>query len=268
MRSNRILWTAAVLLTLGSAVWQRLSGPTHPTGGSVTLGNTQVEYRFTRSHSTASAQPVRVDNAGPDVEGEVRWRRYPTDDPWQTLVMAREGDALQALLPPQVAAGKLEYQVRLRRGAVEAVVPARTVVTRFKDDVSPSVLIAHVAFMFAAMLFSAHAGFGALAGSQACRSAAIALGLWIVGGLVLGPVVQKQAFGAYWTGIPFGTDLTDNKTLIAAVAWAWAAWRCRAPGGGRGAILAATLVTFGVFAIPHSTFGSEVNWADGAAAPQ
>lgn len=263
MRNNRILWTAAVVLTLVSAVWQRLSGPTHPTRGSVALGDSRVDYRFTRSHSTASAQPVRLENVGPDVEGEVRWRRYPTSDPWQTLVMTREGSALQALLPPQVAAGKLEYQVRLRRGQAEAFVPGRTVVTRFKDDVSTAVLITHVALMFAAMLFSAHAGLGALAGSPgACRSAAIAVGLWIVGGLVLGPVVQKQAFGAYWTGIPFGTDLTDNKTLIAVLAWAWAAWRCRAPGGGRAAILLAVLVTFGVFAIPHSAFGSEVDWAE------
>jgi hypothetical protein len=260
MRSNRAIWTAAIVLTLVSAVWQRLSGPTHPTRGTVVLGDTEVGYRFTRSHSTTSPQPVRVERAGPDVEGEVRWRRYPTSDPWQTLAMTREGGALQAFLPAQVAAGKLEYQVRLRRGGAETVVPTRTVVTRFKDEVSTTVLITHVACMFAAMMFSAHAGFAALAGKVAVRSTAIALALWTFGGLVLGPIVQKQAFGEYWTGIPFGTDLTDNKTLIAVLAWAWAAWRCRRPGAGRGAVMAATLVTFGVFAIPHSAYGSEVDW--------
>jgi hypothetical protein len=37
--------------------------------------------------------------------------------------------------------------------------------------------------------------------------------------MILGPVVQKFAFGEYWTGFPFGTDLTDNKTLIAFIGW-------------------------------------------------
>ncbi len=46
-----------------------------------------------------------------------------------------------------------------------------------------------------------------------------ALGLMTVGGLILGPVVQKHAFGAFWTGIPFGYDLTDNKTLLMWMVW-------------------------------------------------
>ena len=39
------------------------------------------------------------------------------------------------------------------------------------------------------------------------------------GGFVLGPLVQKAAFAAYWTGIPWGWDLTDDKTLFAALFW-------------------------------------------------
>jgi len=44
-----------------------------------------------------------------------------------------------------------------------------------------------------------------------------------VGGLILGPVVQKYAFGAFWAGWPFGHDLTDNKTLFVFIFWviAW-----------------------------------------------
>ncbi len=37
--------------------------------------------------------------------------------------------------------------------------------------------------------------------------------------MILGPIVQKYAFGELWTGIPFGWDLTDNKTLIAFLFW-------------------------------------------------
>ena len=39
--------------------------------------------------------------------------------------------------------------------------------------------------------------------------------LLAVGGFILGPLVQNYAFGELWTGVPFGWDLTDNKTLIA-----------------------------------------------------
>jgi hypothetical protein len=40
--------------------------------------------------------------------------------------------------------------------------------------------------------------------------------------MILGPVVQYYAFGEFWTGVPFGWDLTDNKTLVAVIFWALA----------------------------------------------
>ena len=87
------------------------------------------------------------------------------------------------------------------------------------------------------------------------------LGMLALGGLVLGPLVQKAAFGAYWTGWPFGHDLTDNKMAVAVLAWAIAALGMRAGRSGRVAILAAFAVTLVVFAIPHSTWGSELDWS-------
>jgi hypothetical protein len=77
---------------------------------------------------------------------------------------------------------------------------------------------------------------------------------------VLGPIVQKLAFGAYWTGIPWGYDLTDNKMLIAGVAWILAAVQLRGGRQARVAVVVATIVTMVVFAIPHSVWGSEAKW--------
>jgi hypothetical protein len=257
---SRTLWIAAVLLMLASAAWQRLSGPTQPVSGAVRLGDSEIRYRLARSHETASNQPVGVE-AAEGVQGEVRWRRHPTRDPWRAAALTRRGDRLEAWLPAQPAAGKLEYQVHLWHAGQQIVVPARPVVTRFKHRVNLALLVTHIAAMFASLLLSARAGLGALAGERACRLAAIALLLWVLGGCVLGPAVQKQAFDAWWTGIPFGHDLTDNKTLVAVVAWGWAVWRCRRPHGGRAAIVIATALTFVVFAIPHSTWGSEIDWS-------
>ena len=52
------------------------------------------------------------------------------------------------------------------------------------------------------------------------------------GGLILGPIVQKYAFGAYWTGWPLGNDLTDTKTMGAMLFWLVPLWFGR---GGRNA---------------------------------
>jgi hypothetical protein len=261
MKNRRWLWVTAVVITLASAVYQRMSGPTYPVRGTVTLGGQQVSLRLTRTHPGAGDQPVVL--AVPDraVEGQVAWRRYPTNDPWQTMPLARTGDSLVSALPHQPVAGKLEYQVRLQRGAERAVFPERPAITRFRNDVPAAVLVPHVFAMFLAMLFSTAAGLSALGQwPQARREAKLCIALLMVGGFVLGPLMQWYGFGAWWTGVPFGWDLTDNKTLLAAIAWLLAAWQMRGGRPARAAIVAAALTTLVVFAIPHSVWGSEFKW--------
>jgi len=80
--------------------------------------------------------------------------------------------------------------------------------------------------------------------------------------MILGPLVQKFAFGAYWTGVPFGWDLTDNKTLIAMIFWLMASWRVLKGNAeqNRWWVVLAVVVMFIVFLIPHSMMGSELNY--------
>jgi hypothetical protein len=93
------------------------------------------------------------------------------------------------------------------------------------------------------------------------------MGLLVVGGLVLGPVVQKFAFDAYWTGWPLGTDMTDNKTLWAFLAWLPATVMALRGKRTRWAVVLGWLVMTGVFLIPHSVRGSQLDWnADPAVA--
>ncbi|MCK7537691.1 MAG: hypothetical protein MZV63_45435 [Marinilabiliales bacterium] len=66
-------------------------------------------------------------------------------------------------------------------------------------------------------------------------------------GMILGPVVQKYAFGDLWTGIPFGWDLTDNKTLIAVFAWILAVVMNRKKDRPAYTIAAAILSPAGLF---------------------
>ncbi len=68
-----------------------------------------------------------------------------------------------------------------------------------------------------------------------------------IGGLILGPLVQKYAFGAYWTGFPLGGDLTDSKTLFAVLVWL-AAFFLR--NKSRWWTVAATVLMVAVYLIP------------------
>ncbi len=260
MRRSTVLWILALLVTLVAAVYQERTGPTYPVRGKVTLGGQPFNLKLTRSWSEGD-QPVELTVNDASVIGRVRWRRYPTGEPWRVEPMTRTADVLRASLPHQPPAGKLEYQVELARNEERIIFPPRPAVTRFKGDVSPAILVPHILAMFLGMLFSTRAGLDALVNGPSRRSlTTIAFGLLLVGGFVLGPMVQKAAFGAYWTGIPWGYDLTDNKTLIAVAAWLVAAWRVYTRPNARWSLIAAAFVTLVVFVIPHSVWGSEIKW--------
>jgi hypothetical protein len=80
--------------------------------------------------------------------------------------------------------------------------------------------------------------------------------------MILGPLVQKFAFGELWTGVPFGWDLTDNKTLIALVFWILAVIMNRKKERPLYTVLAAVILLL-VYSIPHSMFGSELDYSTG-----
>jgi hypothetical protein len=267
MHRSRLLWAIAVALTLASAVYQRLTGPTYPVRGHVVLGGSEVNYRLARSQETVADQLVRVEVADLAVGGELHWRRYPSSDAIRVEPLARRGDGLEGRLPRQPPGGKLQYQLRLARPPELVVVPPAPVVTRFKDPVSAFVLVPHVLTMFLGLLWSTRSGLAALVGEPARLLTWSTLALLLVGGFVLGPWMQHQAFGVWWTGVPYGYDLTDNKTLLAIAAWILAAWRVKVAPPSRLAVGLAALVTVVVFAIPHSVWGTEIDW-DAAGSPR
>jgi hypothetical protein len=173
--------------------------------------------------------------------------------------MKNDNGTLKAEFPTEkdriyrIPAQKFEYHVILVKDNQKTELPSKPVVLRFKGDVPLFILLIHILVIFSAMLVSTRAGFEFLNNDPDYKKFAFwTLGIITLGGLVLGPVVQKFAFGEFWTGIPFGFDLTDNKTLIAWVAWLVAAIACfRSKNPGRW-ILGAALVTLIVFSIPHS----------------
>lgn len=154
------------------------------------------------------------------------------------------------------------FRISLSDGHSETVqLTSEPVIIRFKGSVPAFILVPHIFFMFFAMLLSNRGGLQALVrAGNLYKYALWTSGLLLVGGLILGPIVQKYAFDAFWTGWPFGHDLTDNKLVAAFIAWGLAVWRNKAGGKRPGWVLAASIILFLVYMIPHSVLGSELDF--------
>lgn len=257
------LWILAFLITVTAAVYQRLTGPTYPLRGKSLIDSTEISFRLPRSHEIGPDCAISVKVPNTDVQGYLLYKRYPTDDPWGKIPMFRQDDHLAGNLPQQPSSGKLAYRVFLSSPKEEISLPGKDpVIIRFKNPVPSSILIPHILIMFLAMLFSTRAGLEALDKKSNPRKLVLwTVGLLFVGGMILGPLVQKFAFGELWTGFPFGYDLTDNKTLITFIGWIAALIAGRKGKSARGWVLGASLLLLIVYLIPHSVLGSQLDYS-------
>lgn len=255
------LWILAFVLVAFAAVYQRMTGPTYPLRGSAIVSGNEISFRLLRSSDSAADAEVRVAVPDEKVTGSIELRRYKSRDAWTRTGLTRQGSDLVAQIPHQPPAGKVAYKIFLSSGSEEVALTAEPVILRFKGAVTSYVMYPHIILMFLAMLYSTRAGFEALLK----RPKTYRLAFWTVvtlalGGMILGPIVQKFAFGAYWTGWPFGQDLTDNKTVVSFVIWLVALWRLRKNPSAAGWAVIASLVLFLVYMIPHSVLGSELDY--------
>jgi len=257
-------WLLAIIITLSAAVYQRTTGPTYEKKIDFTYDGNPHKIELLRSHSSTKPAPIRINVSDDKITGKMFYKRYPSNDDFTEVDLVRVGDILEAALPNQSAAGKIEYYVTLGDVATaEELMHSGPVVIRFKGDVPATVLIPHIFFMFFGMLFANLTGLLALGKKEKYKYYGIVTLIFIaIGGMMLGPIVQKYAFGELWTGVPFGWDLTDNKTFVAFIFWILAVvgnWKKDRPYLS---ILAA-LITLIIFSIPHSAFGSELDYSTG-----
>ncbi len=259
-------WGIALLVTLFFALFQRATGPTYPVKGkNLEFGGALVSsYRLPRSCTTGGDDClVKVVSESP-VEVGLAWRRFGTDELFAGTEIAADGPLYSARLPDQPPAGKLEYYVTLRSGGESMTLGPERVVTRFKGAVPGRILIPHVLLMFLFMVFSVRIIITLFTKDLVVRHAVSwNTAFLVLGGFVFGPLTQYHAFGHYWTGWPLGGDLTDTKTLVMLFFWLaalWASFRARNP---RPWVVAAFVVTLLVYFIPHSMYGSQLDYATG-----
>lgn len=238
--------------------YQRMTGPSYPVKGSETINGTPVSYRFLRSSIAEQPLPVKISFKGNIDEAFLLSRVYKSGDDWLAQKMILSGNNFSADIKGMKSAAKIEYTVKVSvKGESRFLNDGKAIVARFRGDVPAVILIPHILLMFLAILFGARTGMEAIRKNGNYEWMVIAtLIIVVIGGLVLGPIMQRYAFGKLWTGFPLGYDLTDNKTLLSILFWI-AAFFLRKKS--KYWVVAAALLMIAVYLIPHSVLGSELD---------
>ncbi|MEA5005926.1 MAG: hypothetical protein VB022_05885 [Rikenellaceae bacterium] len=273
-----LYWSIAVIITVVSVVYQRATGPTNPKKYIFTLCGKEYDIKLVRSLDTDITleeakddyvglgkmipMEVSVKEASDSLSMTLFYRRYPSDDTISIVKAIRAGDIFTVMLPSQPPAGKLEYFVEFSDSGKHCSIGYEDNLTiRFKNPVPIWALLPHIFLMFIAILLSTYLGVISFDRKQNTRvSIILLLTSLIAGGLIFGPVVQKYAFGEFWTGWPFGNDMTDNKTLMALIVWLTAIWGNRRNDKRWWYAVAAIFMLF-IYSIPHSASGSEYDYS-------
>lgn len=295
---STLWWIFAVFFTIAMARYQKITGPTYPISGKTTLNGKDIKYNLIRTAENDKDAEIAINVPDTSIKGTITYKRFKSNDVLTTTNMVRSIDTsylhsfsnlvnlilgkpraykldsnLIFMMPVQPAAGKMMYEITLSSGNEQVVLKAKNdefAVMRFKGPVPLYILIPHILAMFMGLLFSTRTAIEALInGTRTYKLALWTLGFLIIGGMILGPIVQKYAFGAYWTGWPFADgvsfnllrmgDLTDNKTLVMVLAWVIAIFKLRKDPKNKFWPAFAAVMVMIVYLIPHSMLGSEID---------
>jgi len=256
------IWTAILTITISISIYHRITGPTNPVSDTAIIDETYIEYKFQRSHCGPDDHRVSINlKINKDLKADLFFKRYNTKDNWKKLPMKVEGNSLSAYLPHQPEAGKLIYFVKIASPKDSVIIPKKPVLIRFKGSVPSIFLIPHIVFMFLSLASGLRIGLSIILKTPCKNLVFINFIFILIGGMILGPIVQKYAFGTFWAGFPLGNDLTDNKMLITFIFWLLSIILIRKEKIWRIVTAAAVIVLIISHLIPHSMWGSEYDYS-------
>lgn len=277
-----LFWLMAFVITISAAIYQRKTGPTYPKKVTVTANGVSYPLKMVRSLGLDEDPYVKLAINDTSIRAKIYYKRFLSKDefksadfkfkstPINSFVMNKffgmnKDEGFFAEVPQQPAAGKIEYYFDITdHSGTKTYLKETPIVIRFKGGVPLSILLPHILFMFIAMLFSTLSGLLATFRIPSFREfGLLTFGSLLIGGMFLGPLVQLYAFGDLWTGVPFGWDLTDNKTLIAFLFWILAVVMNRRRDKPFYTVLAAVVLLL-IYSIPHSMFGSQLDYNTGS----
>lgn len=258
LKKRYVIWIISIFISLIIFIYQRYSGPTYPVNGKVLFQGKYVRYKFPRSCTINEKKCLLRFYS--EVDGYVLYKRYKIDEPYSRIEFVKKDGQSYAILPDDFpAAGKIVYDVFIN-SEPQIKINSSSIVLRFKNSVPLFILIMHIIFMFLFMIFSTYIFVSNNVITLDKKIFYINYIFLIIGGFIYGALLQKYAFGQYWTGFPFGFDLTDNKTLIIFLFWSYSLYKLIKGVEVKRAINISYILTIIVYLIPHSLFGSEYRY--------
>ena len=268
LRTSILLWAGALAVTLLVAAWQLATGPKWPVRTGCRVG-AEGYCRVELPRSAVTGAPARavIWGLGSDSSVTLRWRPFPPGDTEYKDVRLRRGEGVTEI-PSQPPGGRVEYHMVHRTYGHDPKTdrlpasPGRDPILRFRAPVSVVVQAAHILLVLFAVLLGVRAALAVLLRRpEDLRLASATLISLSAGGLVLGGVLQHEAYGVCWRGWPVGNDRTSTLVFAACVLWALAAVALRLqgvlrPGLTRAWTLLALLALLAAALIPHTVLGA------------
>ena len=222
-----VRYGVAVILTIVLLGIARRISTRHPSDFSQQIGD------VTASHTTVTEDfgdgPVLdVQLSSPTGLTALVFYSETDGGPYVSDTLTGTSDGFTGVLPVLQKGSKWFYHIVILKGEKSVAVfpPYGNQFIKFKGHVPPHVLIPHIFCMFAIVFFGLLTVFSAFDLTRgkgdlkkSLRYLLLTIIFAFIGGFPLGYYVAYLAFGVGWGGIPFGWDITDNKTVLLFVFW-------------------------------------------------
>jgi len=188
-------------------------------------GDVKIEAKITAPYTPESYSKkifYKIDNGA-----------YQSIDFMPETVAQNPNPDFYAFIPAQEKGKRIYYYIIVEDGLankltlpdkIESVEPPFMI--KFKGEVPLVIVLGHVLGMLAVLFFVFLALFFAIdifTGKDALKWLAFSIsGAFIsvcFGGVVFGGLMTNYVLGGFWEAVPFGWDITDNKTFIFLLYW-------------------------------------------------
>lgn len=253
-----LLWLLSFIITVIAALYQTITGPSYPDRIKVILKDKEYKLKLPRSSEGKKNAEIIFLIPDTSIKAKIHYCHYRTNCKYETINFIRGNKYLVVKLPNIPPAYKYQYYIEfISDNEIIQINKKNPIIIRYRGAVPSFIMAPHIFLMFLGMLLSNLTGLMVFFKKKNLYKYSLAtLSILTIGGIVLGCLVQKYAFGEYWTGVPFGWDLTDNKTLLAVIVWFIAVILSRKKEKPY-LILLASIIILLIFSIPHSLYGSE-----------
>ena len=122
MKRTILFWILAIVITLVSAVYQRVTGPSYPLSGKINFDGKEISYKLERSQETVKNYQIEIETGDEAISGTLFWRKFNSGNDFTAIPMTGS-KKLIAELPVQQRLEKLDYYIQLSKNDKTVILP-------------------------------------------------------------------------------------------------------------------------------------------------